>query len=162
MKTERWISSVDKGRGILPLNSTILQGDRHLREDFSNSELRIKNNRIQHSLRWREAYRDFNCSWWEIKENRQESDSCTAKVHHFMAPHFSFITMEFFSVCNSCLTVISERFSSDPHWKFRLTWALFWSRQKTFFSFRECNQDLVAPAPSYIPIEVVSVRIREH
>ena len=26
----------------------------------------------------------------------------------------------------------------------------------------ECNQDFVAPAPSHIPIEVVSVRVREH
>ena len=33
---------------------------------------------------------------------------------------------------------------------------------KDFLRVTECNQDFVAPAPSYIPIVVVSVRVREH
>ena len=35
-------------------------------------------------------------------------------------------------------------------------------KAKYFLRVSEFNQDFIAPAPSYIPIEVVSVRIREH
>ena len=44
MRTERWISTVGKKRMILPFYSTILQGDCHFRQEFVNSERRIKNN----------------------------------------------------------------------------------------------------------------------
>ena len=54
MRTERWISTVDKERWILLFNSTILQGDCHFRQEFLNSEPRIKSDRIQYSLRGRE------------------------------------------------------------------------------------------------------------
>ena len=62
------------------------------------------------------------------------------------------------------MIVISERFSSRPDAKFRLSGDFFGSWQKTFFSFQECNQDLVAPATYHIPIVVVCVcqSVREH
>ena len=38
----------------------------------------------------------------------------------------------------------------------------FLIRAKDFLRVAECNQDFVAPAPYHMPIEVVSVRVREH
>ena len=40
--------------------------------------------------------------------------------------------------------------------------AAIFAKAKDFVQVAECNQDLVAPAPSYIPIEIVCVRLREH
>jgi hypothetical protein len=43
-----------------------------------------------------------------------------------------------------------------------VAWRLSLIRAKDFFMVAECNQDLVAPALRHMPIEVVSVRVREH
>ena len=87
MRTQRSISSVGNERLILLFNSTILQADCHFVEEFFNFEPRMNSNQIQPSHRGTEKQRDLKCSWWEIKENRQEQDSRTAKVQRFVAPH---------------------------------------------------------------------------
>ena len=85
----------------------IWPGHCHFSEDFSNFEQRIKNNQSQPSHGGAEKQRDFKCSWWEIKEIRQEQHSCTTRDQHFL-DSYSFIRIWFFCVCNSCATVIPE------------------------------------------------------
>ena len=45
--------------------------------------------------------------------------------------------------------------------KILVAWRHLLIRAKDLLSVPECNQDFVAPAPYHMPIEVLSVRVRE-
>ena len=56
----------------------------------------MNSNQIQPSHKGREKWRDFKCSGWEIKENRQELDNSTTRDQYFVAPYLFLIRRNVF------------------------------------------------------------------
>ena len=135
MRTERSISSTRKEGMIIPCNASILR--RRLTILWRNSSILNDESRTTKVNFYKEEQSNraiSNDSWWEIKENRQEQDSCITRDQYFMAPYPFTYQDIFFCVSNSSLTVISERFYYRPDRKFRLSWDYFSLRQKTSIS----------------------------
>ena len=146
MRTELSISSIGNERLILLFNSSNLRR----RLPFCGAILRFWATNQQRS----ESTFDYRAK----ARNRDRfsqltfSDTCIVPFSH---------QDKFFSVSNSCFTVISERFSYYRDTKFGCV-ETFLIRAKDFLRVAECNQDFVTPALTHMPIEVVSVRVREH